>query len=197
MKLLNPKIRYLSNIKDVLYDQKWARQATDSIEVYYMFRKLKQNNDLRYDITIIPFQMLGKEFVKTKGHEHLNKYAELYEVLEGRAIFLLQKRKNRNSNSSVIQDVYAVKAKKGDKVFIPPYYGHITINPGAEDLKISNWVSDKFQSDYSLFIKNQGACYYFTKRGWIKNKHYSQTPKLRFEKPNQNIPLLTASTTVI
>jgi len=127
--------------------------------------------------------MLGKEFVKTKGHQHPKKFSELYKVLHGQAVFLLQKQ-----TKNIINDAYFIKAKKGDKVFIPPCYAHISINPGPDDLKLGNWVSDEFTSDYSLIKKNKGAGYFLTKQGWIKNKHYKKLPKLKQEQPNKNIP---------
>ncbi len=182
VKSKKPDIRYLNDMKEVLFDRAWAKTASN-LELYYMYRYTKRDGDLRYDITEIPFQMLGKEFVKTKGHGH--KGAETYEVLEGKAIFLMQ---HYEYYSHSIEDVYAIEAGKGDKVFIPPGYGHVTINPGPEDLKLANWVSDSFKSDYSLFLEKQGACYLYTKAGWIKNENYVRISELRFEPPNKNIP---------
>ena len=172
-----PEIRLLSEIKSVLYDQEWAKNA-QNFEVYYVYRGIKKKNDLRYDITRIPGRMLGKEFVKTKGHEHLGKYEEIYIVLEGEAIYLLQKRRRGQ-----IEDIYAVKAKKGDTVIIPPLYGHVAINPLKKELKMANWLSEKCQNNYKPFEKMGGAGYFYTKNGWIKNKNYVKTPKLNFKKP--------------
>ena len=177
LKTRKPEIRYLEDLKMVLYDKKWAKNAPN-FPVYYMYRGIKQKGDLRYDITVIPPRMLSQEFTKTKGHEHSNKYGEVYIILKGQAIYLIQKwKKNR------VDDVYAVKARRGDIVVIPPYYGHITINPVKEELKEANWISKKCKNIYNLFEKKRGACYYYTKRGWAKNKNYKKIPKLRFEKP--------------
>lgn len=182
VKKVKPKIRFLGEMKNVLYGQKWAKTAPN-VEVYYMYRGVKKKNGLRYDITVIPPKMLGQEFVKTKGHEHSNKYPELYTVLEGEAIYLMQKCHNKK-----IEDVYVIKAKKGDVVIIPGDYGHVTINPSKKDLKMANWIFEKCQSDYKLFEKMQGAGYYYTKKGWLKNKNYAKVPKLRFKKPLKSIP---------
>lgn len=184
---LNPKdkkpdIRYLNDMKEVIYDKKWLKTAPN-LELYYMYRGIKKKGNLRYDITIIPLRMLGKEFVKTKGHEHIGKYGELYMVLEGEAIYLMQKRKNEK-----IEDVYVVKAKKGDVIIIPSGYAHVSINPSKKDLKMANWISENCKSDYQMFEKMEGACYYYTQKGWIKNKNYKEIPKLRFEKPLKLIP---------
>jgi len=176
------EIRYLNDMKDVLYDQKWAKKAPN-LKLYYMYRGLKEKDDLRYDITVIPARMLGQEYVKTKGHEHVGNYGEVYIVLEGQAIYLMQKRKNEE-----IKDVFAIKTKKGEIAVIPPGYGHTTINPSKKDLKMANWMLKSVKSDYAFFERMQGACYFYTKKGWIKNKKYKKVPKLRFEKPRKTIP---------
>jgi len=202
-----PDIRFLYDMKEVLYDQKWAKKSPN-FELYYMYRGVKPRRrafgslrgkekrglpaqilknktweGLRYDITVIPPRMLGEEFVKTKGHEHLGNFGELYTVLKGKVIYLIQKFKKNQ-----IIDVYAVKAKKGESVIVPPGYGHITINPASQELKEANWCSEKCKNIYDLYEKKQGACYYYTKSGWIKNKNYKKISKLRFEKPLKKMP---------
>ena len=177
-----PDIRYLDEMRGMLFDKKWAKNAPN-LELYYMYRGVKEKNGLRYDITVIPAKILGKEFVKTKGHEHSKNYGEVYVVLEGQAIYLMQKCKRKE-----IEDAYAIRAKKGEVVVIPPGYGHITINSSKKNLVTANWCSEKCQNKYELFEKMQGACYYYTKLGWIKNKNYRNIPKLRFEKPLKSMP---------
>ena len=183
------QFRKLRDMYDVLYDQEWAKKQDPDLVLYEMRRETKIKNNMRYDITIIPAKMLGKEFVKTKGHEHIGRCGEVYIVLEGQAIYLMQKRKN-----AIIEDVFCVKAKKGDIVIIPPDYGHITINPSKKDLKMANWLSKNCKSDYKILEKMQGACYFYILRpssgqaGWKKNKNYAKVPKLRFEKPKKTMP---------
>ena len=96
----------------------------------------------------------------------------------------MQKCKNNQ-----VKDVQAVKAKKGDVVIVPPHYGHTTINPlKKETLKTANWLDEKSQHVYALISKKQGLCYYYTKRGWIKNKKYAKVPQLRFAKSLKKAP---------
>ncbi len=170
-------------MKSVLYDQKWAKTAPN-FELYYMHRGLKKKGELRYDITIIPPRMLGKEFVRTKGNRNSKKFQELYIVLEGEAIFLMQKAKGK-----AVEDIIAVKAKKRECVIFPPRYAAITINPLKKELKIGNWVSEKNKNIYKELEKMKGAGYFYTKTGWIKNKNYKKIPKLRFEKPLKTMPM--------
>lgn len=180
-----PDIRHLDDMRDVLYDQAWAKTAPN-LELYYMYRNLIEKDDLKYDITIIPAQMLGKEFTKTKGHRHIGSYPEVYSVLEGEAIYLMQKHNKEDSN--IIDDVFAIKAKKGDVAIIPSYYTHITINPSSQNLKMDDWMAIEAKSDYSSIKKMGGACYFYTIQGWIKNSNYKEIPELRFEEPKKSIP---------
>lgn len=176
-----PDIRRLSDMRDVVYDKEWLQQAPDE-ELYYMYRGIKEKDGLRYDITVIPSKMLGEEHVKTKGHEHVGNYGEVYVVLEGEAIFLMQKGKEE------IEDVFAIKAKKGEVAVIPPNYAHITINPSDKDLKMANWMAKEAKSNYKPIQEKQGACYFYTKKGWIKNKNYNKVPELRFQEPLGAVP---------
>jgi glucose-6-phosphate isomerase, archaeal len=182
MKLENPDIRYLYSLNKVIYDREWLK-SSPNIELYYMYRDLKSDGNLRYDITIIPAKMLGQEYNKTKGHYHPGNYGETYTVLEGKAIYLMQKIKEDE-----IEDIYAVEAEKGESIIIPPRYGHITINPGKEDLKMSNWVCSDFSSIYEPIEEKGGAGYFYTNNGWIKNEKYKNTPPLRFEKSLKKLP---------
>jgi glucose-6-phosphate isomerase len=178
-----PEIRYLDDIKEILYDKKWARTAPN-FKLYYVYRGIKKRGDLRYDVTVIPARMLGREFVKTKGNRNWKGYQELYTVLEGEAMFLMQKIEGK-----IIKDVLAIKAKKGSWVIIPPDYLVVLINPSSKKtLKTGNWVSEKNKNIYEDVEKMKGACYFFTKSGWIKNKNYKFIPKIRFEKPLKKIP---------
>lgn len=183
LKSKKPDIRYLNDMKKVLFDEAWAKKAPN-LKLYYMYRGLKRKNGLRYDITVIPPRLLGREFVKTKGHEHNKNYGELYVVLQGKAIYLVQKYRRKK-----LQDVYAVKAGKGEAVLIPPQYGHITINPSkTQTLKEANWLHEKCRNAYGLFVEKRGGSYYYTTRGWTKNKRYGKVPRLRFKKPLKQTP---------
>lgn len=193
-----PDIRSLYDLGEVLYDREWARVA-GNFSVYYMYRDLSANakdrqkiieNELRYDVTIVPPKMLGIEFPKTYGHEHAlvagtqMAYAEICEVLGGEAYYLLQKQKLGS-----ISDLYVVHAKQGEKCVIPPNYGHVTINASGRELKMANWVERNFKSNYSIFEAKHGAGYYATSFDpapgvdspidWIVNENYRAVPELK------------------
>ena len=134
--------RYLKELEKVLYDQKLLRE-TKNFPVYYIQRGVKKKNGLRYDITTIPAKMLGREFPKTKGNRNSKNYQELYTVLEGKAIFLMQEFQGKN-----IKDVIAAKAEKKEWVIVPPRYYVISINPSKKILKLGNWVSKSNKNIY-------------------------------------------------
>lgn len=183
-------VRKASDLKTVLA---FPEALQEGFDAYFMFRDVYySNNDrekileknLRYDITVIPPNMIGKEYIKTYGHFHPEveeglSYTEIYEVLEGRAIYFLQKEENGK-----VTDVLVVEASPGEKVIIPPNYGHVTINPSNKVLKMANWVHRGFSSDYISFEEKKGACYYFTEDGWIENNSYSNLPPIRFAQSN-------------
>ena len=184
-----PEIRYAENMGEVILDKGWLKENSKA-KLYYMYRDLWKKGDkekirensLRYDITIIPPRNIGKEYVKTKGHYHPESspgitYPELYEVMEGKAHYLLQKR----SSKGILEDVFLVEANEGEKALIPPNYGHITINPDPDkSLKMSNWVDRSFDSIYEDILELGGGGYFeLTSGEFIKNENYDQVPELR------------------
>jgi len=199
---IEPKIRFLKDMKEVVYDSDFAKKNPD-IELYYMYRNLFENEqdnkimeekNLRYDITVLNPVMIGKEFNKTAGHDHplvpgTNiTYPEIYEVLEGEVIFLIQ-----DSKEDEIKNVFAIKSKKGDKIIMPPNYEHIMINASNKKVKTANWICNVFmQNIYEPFKKSQGFSYYALKSDsgeieWIKNENYKNIPELKFIEPNQRL----------
>ena len=180
-----PDIRWLYDLRDVICDQNWLAKAKNT-ELYYMYRDLflsradgekLREQGVRYDITIIPPGMLGCEYVKTIGHYHPLvpgegvTFPEIYEILEGEALYLLQKLD--------LSDVVAVNASAGDKVLVPPGYGHVTINRSNKILKMANFVARDFSSLYGPIKERAGGAYYFTSSGWIKNTRCPESAELR------------------
>ncbi len=146
-------------------------------------RKKIRESGLRYDITVIPPAIVGKEFVKTLGHSHPAapgtkiSFPEVYEVILGKAHFILQGQ----------TECFLFEAVAGEKVLIVPDMAHFTVNPSDEILVLSNWVERHFASDYSRVKEKRGAALYETTDGWVKNMHYLENFSMRFAKP-KNVP---------
>jgi len=180
---LIPEVHTLKDMGTVLYDKDWQKTADPDLELYYMYRGLEEKQGMRYDITVINPLMLGKEFNKTKGHKH-GKDDEVYIVLEGQAIFLIQE-----MNEDRIEDIYSIKAGKNDICYIPYHSAHFTINPSKEtNLKLANWVGKESQFDYKIIQDKQGAGYFYTTEGWTRNENYDILPPLRFKSPLKTFP---------
>ena len=154
--------------------------------LYFMYRDLAftaedraylNEQSLRFDITVIPPGTVRGEYVKTKGHYHPLSpsgigYPELYQVLAGEALYLLQR--------SDLGDIVAVTAKAGEFVLIPPGYGHVTVNAGKEELVMANLVSAGFASEYTFYERMQGGAYYLMEEGgWVRNSRYPVVPPVR------------------
>jgi glucose-6-phosphate isomerase, archaeal len=180
--LPEPQVRTVEDLKGVLANERCDKEGP----VYYMYRNLAKSGtdrewwagqQLRYDVTVIPPAAICGEYVKTKGHYHpVNPngtgYPEIYEVLEGSAAYLLQE--------SGLRDAVMVQAGKGERVLIPPGYGHVTINTDNETLVMANIVSTAFESLYGEYESHHGAVYYCMADGTYKvNPHYAAVPYLR------------------
>ncbi len=162
-----PAVRKASDMADL-----WlAPDKAQDEGIYYMYRdvhlpedeELIRERGLRYDVTVILPGKVGHEFIKTAGHYHPIKpgtkvtYPEVYEVLYGVAHYLLQR---ADTGSGDIVDAVLVHAEPGEKVVIPPGYGHITINPSSEPLVMSNWVAADFESEYGMIKRYKGGAYF-------------------------------------
>ena len=184
-----PDVRRVSDALEVLYEK---TEPSDQA-LYYMYRsvcftqdqRIFIENNIRYDITVLVPGKVGKEYMKTVGHFHPGKddsndsFPEYYQVLSGEAIYLLQK-----NSCGEVAEVIAIEAKEGDCVYIPPNYGHVTINPGKEFLVMANLIESNFKSIYDSFRKKRGAAYYYVdgengKNDWVKNTNYESSVALK------------------
>jgi len=183
-------IRDIGQMQEVLL----AAGLNTPQELYYMYRDVRLLKDeellkkynLRYDVTVIKPDRLGRELMKTAGHYHPGNFGELYEVVAGKAFCMLQKA-NRG-DYRIIEDVILVEASVGQKIVIPPGYGHILINPGSQALVTSNWVSSRFSSEYDLYKRAKGAAYFviinnINKIEYLKNDSFKELAPIRFAQP--------------
>ncbi len=187
-----PAVRTYSAGKSV-YIEKNAEEQ----ELYYMYRYFEKNSDaeifkknnLEYDITVIKNGFVGDEFIKTIGHYHGLvpgqdiTYPEIYEVIEGNIDYILQTQPDENNEV----DVIIVKAEAGDKIIIPPNYGHISINPGSTTAVSSNINLRDLPAtaNYNAYSDYNGGAVFETKEGFIDNPRYVIRSK-KIVKPNES-----------
>ena len=131
--------------------------------------------------------MLGKEFNKTLGHYHASipgtniAHPEVYEVLHGHALILLQK---MSEEFGEVIKVLVLEVKTGQKVIYPPNYGHILVNIGSGPLVTANWLSTDYKPLYDPVKNKHGMAYYVVpdpeKRfEFVPNPSYDQHPDVR------------------
>ncbi len=186
-----PIIRTRQEMKSVLFEP----DEEGPEELYCFYRGVApveeaqeiSERGLRYDITILCPGTIGREFIKTAGHYHSEKpgtgftYPEVYEVLYGRAHFLLQR--PQKDDLGEIEKVLLITAKPGDKVLLPPGFGHVTINPGEDYLILSNWVAGACESVYKPMESRKGGGYFelYDEEGpvFLPNSQYDYLPSLR------------------
>lgn len=191
--VVTPSIRKFRDMASVLMEPDKNPSTED---MYYMYRDVHFKDDeelirktgTTYDITVIPPLMIGKEFNKTVGHYHAVKpgtglaYPEVYEVIHGHALFLLQK---MDPEFKEVITVLAMEARTGDKVVYPPNYGHAIINLGKEVLVTANWVGSEFERMYKQVADMRGMAYYVVSsdigKGYelIPNNFYGSLPEVR------------------
>ena len=201
-----PQVRVFDEMKSVLMDPE-SKPEPAREEMYYMYRDvhLPQHEQaireahVRYDITVVPPGMIGKEFIKTVGHFHSQvpgenfDYPEIYEVLHGQALFMIQKLNDGHKGD--IRTIMSIKAGPGEKVIYPPNYAHIIVNIGHDVLVTANWVSSEYEADYKDIADRHGMGYYVvhgeTGRQFeiVANSNYGHVPEMRFAQGHMNTQL--------
>jgi glucose-6-phosphate isomerase, archaeal len=104
-----------------------ARLMADDPLVYRVYDAAnlpKQDGHLLFSTTVIESGRVGDEYFMTKGHFHARRdRAELYYGLSGQGMLLLQTPEGRFE---------ALEMVAGTAAYVPPYWGHRTVNTGDE-----------------------------------------------------------------
>jgi glucose-6-phosphate isomerase, archaeal len=193
IKHISPDVRILIELKEIVFDKRWLQRSIGKMrdeELYSLYKDVFKPEDeaairksgLRYDILVIPALMMGEEYVKTAGHYNPiafdeMSYPEVYQVLEGEALFLIQKVDNFDRHNLV--DVAFAKAKAGEVFVVPPNFGQVIINASKKRVVLARWIADGFEPIYEPIERMCGAAYFFTNEGWVRNQRYGLIPQLR------------------
>ncbi len=126
------------------YTEKVVRRASDMQGFFYDATALKRmisegnpviyevyaapnigEGELSYAVTVLHPGKVGKEFFMTKGHYHeIRNRGELYIGIRGRGLILMQKD----------SEIKWEEIKRGDIIYVPPYWAHRSVNIGSDDL---------------------------------------------------------------
>jgi len=120
--------RRLSDLRGLFADREAeaALMAEDPLvyRVYDAADLPKEDGHLQFSTTVIQPGRVGDEFFMTKGHYHARAdRAELYYGLSGRGMLVLQTPEGRAE---------ALPMVAGTAAYVPPHWGHRTVNTGDE-----------------------------------------------------------------
>lgn len=136
---------------------------------YYTYRDVRladetglAANGLRYDVTVTLPGDIGGEHIKTAGHYHALdisgvSWAEIYDVLAGEAAFVLQKAEGDPSGDPAVTRGVVIVAGPGDRMVIPPDFGHVTVNIGTTPLVVADLVATASNNHYQGYATRQGG----------------------------------------
>jgi len=180
-------VRTFAELRSVLAHPASETRGDEDV-IYRLFRGVVHDGDqaafaeqgMRYDITVLLPGNVDGEFLKTAGHTHTaapdgTVYPELYDVLAGSGVFLLQWADPLR--------LVVVLSKPGDRVLVPPGVSHLTINTGTEPMVVADLVAAAAVNEYQTMRSHQGAAIYLMRDPEVAgsmrqviNPHYAMTP---------------------
>ena len=165
--------------------------SADAPELHY--HMIRGGKDQR-NITVWEPGKVGREYIKTYGHYHVDDLDETYWILLGKGVALLQKLaldENGKMIADVVEEFRAVPVKAGDDLYMPSGHGHLVVNTGSTflvtadnspvDFEERDPVSLPGHADYEL-VKQMGGFAYFVvehegKPALLKNPKYKEIKK--------------------
>ena len=146
----------------------------------------------------MPGQING-ECKKTSGHYHgwnpqkTNTYAEVYEVIKGTALYILQKSDNFDAENPAdvrVDDLIFATVHEGETILIPPNYGHCSVNIGEGPLVFSNLAYVPCPVHYGPVKHFHGMSFYVMKKDneirLEANGRYVDVPAPKFATVKEN-----------
>lgn len=139
------------------------------------------DRNLLYGAVTYAAGRLGKEPVRSQGHIHAiskscnSSTPEVYEIWCGEAIIYMQETAEDNPGRC-----FAVHAKSGEVVIVPPGWAHCTIsaNPN-EALSFGAWCVRDFGFEYTGVRKHKGLAWYPVledgEMKWLRNELYEES----------------------
>lgn len=138
-----------------------------------------EKRNLLFGVVTYAAGRLGDEPIRSQGHIHAVSAScgwstpELYEIWDGEAVIYMQERAEDDPGRC-----FAVRAKAGDVVVVPPYWAHATISAdSSRPLTFGAWCVRDFGFDYRG-VRAHGGIAFFPLFGddgalsWEKNPAY-------------------------
>jgi len=122
--------RHLSDLAGLFADQAAEAALTGANPLLYEVHEAavipKEDGHLLFSTTVVRPGTVGEEYFMTKGHYHARAdRSELYYGLAGEGLLLMQTPEGR---------IDAQPMRPGAACYVPPFWGHRSINTGATNL---------------------------------------------------------------
>ncbi len=128
-----------------------------------------EEGQLGYSTTVIYPGTVGGEYFMTKGHYHaVANRAEVYTCLKGRGALLLQTPEGETSVQHMTP---------GAAAYVPPFWGHRTVNTGAEPFAFMAVYPADAGYDYATIAEYGFAALIVERDGkpeLVPNPHYQR-----------------------
>ncbi len=162
----SPEIRRLDDIRSSLSD----KGCKGPEELYAIVMDVGQLADreeilkrnLLFGAVTYAAGLLGKEPVRSQGHIHAISPSchastpEVYEIWEGEAFIYMQQ-----SGDDQPGLCYAVHAKAGDVVIVPPGWVHATVNGDvSRNMTFGAWCVRDYGFEYEAVRRHNGIAYF-------------------------------------
>ena len=169
-----PEIRKLDEIRASLRDPDCSGPE-DVYAIAMDVARLADRQELKkrmllFGVVTYATGTLGEEPIRSQGHVHRKSRhsgwspPELYEIWQGRAIIYMQ-------------EYVADEAGPGEKVLVPPGWGHATISASPDEpLTFGAWCDREYGFEYDAVRARKGLAWYPLLQGshiiWQHNTHY-------------------------
>lgn len=165
-------IRKLSDMADMYQDQKAVKKALPEDPIIYKFYNVnipEQEGHLQHCVSILYPGKIGNEYYMTKGHFHvIEDTAEIYLTFCGKGRLLMQTLDN---------EIKVLDMKPGSISYIPPCWGHRTVNTGQEPLVFFGVYRGDAGHNYGIIEKKGMVKLILEKDGKVseeRNSNYLQ-----------------------
>ncbi len=162
--------RTKAELKDVLMDPK----SPGVKEPYFVIR-----GDEGQNITILSPGKNGNEFNKTYGHFHNYQGVEIYRVVYGQGVLIMQ----RNDEGGEAKEVRVASLRPGMTIEVPVGYGHALVNIGKTYLVVIDDAPNGAKAHNFDPVKDKrGFAYYIVDKkgevGFEPNSNYHLHPQI-------------------
>ena len=162
--------RTRQQVKEVLMDP----QGEGIKEPYFVIR-----GEAGQNVTILTPGKNGNEFNKTYGHFHTYQGIEIYHIVYGQGVLVMQ----RNDEEGEAKEFKVVGVRSGSVIEMPVGYGHCLINVGKTYLvTIDNSPNDPKVHNFEPVKQKHGFAYYIIDKkgeiGFEANPNYNIHPQI-------------------